>query len=106
MLTTASVHSALQRKLLNPLARGGYALKKLAPIVLDQLAPPKPSALESWMPPCVPSDSPAYLQVRTHAPHAYGRGMQQLNLPLLGAVYLRLDGVPQGSRGDARKRGV
>lgn len=61
MLTTSVVHKGLQRKLLNPLARGGYALKKLLPIAIDLLD----RTASSWTPPDISPASPAYLQVRT-----------------------------------------
>jgi hypothetical protein len=69
MLTTSVVHKGLQRKLLNPLARGGYALKKLLPIAIDLLD----RTASSWTPPDISPASPAYLQVRTtrHTQHTH-----------------------------------
>lgn len=70
MLTTSVVHKGLQRKLLNPLARGGYALKKLLPIAIDLLD----RTASSWTPPDISPASPAYLQVRTtrHTHNTHG----------------------------------
>jgi hypothetical protein len=62
MLTTSVVHKSLQRKLLNPLARGGYALKKLHAIAIDHLDRTTVSS-SPWTPPDISPATPAYLQV-------------------------------------------